>query len=40
MKKIFYERAEIETFKYGKIMKKLDDSYYDWYERQRDQAII
>jgi hypothetical protein len=40
MKKMFYERSKTELIKYGKKFLLLDDNYYDWYNRQRDQAII
>ena len=40
MKEMFYERSKTEPIKYGKKMHLLDDTFYDWYNRQRDQAIL
>ena len=40
MKEIFYERAKTLSIKYDYIKRQLDDNNDDWYNRQRDQAIL
>ena len=40
MKKIFYKRAKTLNIKYDQTKRIIDDNLDDWYDRQRDQAIL